>query len=248
MGILDAPGRSPQDLHAAAEAMESLMLQQVLRSSGAFHGSALAGSGIRSDLFVEAMAEAVAKAGGIGLAAQLERSLSGQPVAAPPAGFERRHHLDSPHIPAASRPPLLNELARPMGLPVSGVITSGFGARSDPFNGHEKHHAGVDFAAAEGTPIHAAGTGTVVQAGPRGGYGLAVEVQHPDGSSTLYAHASELLVTAGQTVHQGQPVAKVGHTGRATGPHLHFELRQAGQAVDPSRALKVYRNRADMAE
>jgi len=85
----------------------------------------------------------------------------------------------------------------------------------------------------------------VIAAGPRGGYGNAVEVRHADGSSTLYAHASEVLVNPGDLVHEGQPLALVGQTGRSTGPHLHLEVRQGGHFLDPRSALKAYRLRAE---
>jgi murein DD-endopeptidase MepM/ murein hydrolase activator NlpD len=85
----------------------------------------------------------------------------------------------------------------------------------------------------------------VRRASARGGYGAAVEIDHGAGLTTLYAHASEVLVRAGDTVEPGQAIARVGHTGRATGPHLHFEVRLDGAPVDPARALKKYALRAD---
>jgi murein DD-endopeptidase MepM/ murein hydrolase activator NlpD len=85
----------------------------------------------------------------------------------------------------------------------------------------------------------------VVAAGPRSGYGLAVEVDHGHGITTVYAHASEVLVQPGQRVERGDVIARVGETGRATGPHLHFELRTLGRPVDPRRALSAYHRRAD---
>jgi murein DD-endopeptidase MepM/ murein hydrolase activator NlpD len=103
----------------------------------------------------------------------------------------------------------------------------------------------VDVAAAEGTPVQAALGGVVIAAGERGGYGQAVEIDHGDGTTSLYAHASELLVAVGQRVETGQPIARVGRSGRATGAHLHFEVRQGARPVDPSRALKQYGHRAD---
>jgi murein DD-endopeptidase MepM/ murein hydrolase activator NlpD len=85
----------------------------------------------------------------------------------------------------------------------------------------------------------------VLSAGPKGGYGNAVEIDHGHGLVTLYGHARELLVTTGQTVEPGQEIATVGATGRATGPHLHFEVRVAGRPVDPGAALKKYGLRAE---
>lgn len=129
-----------------------------------------------------------------------------------------------------------------------GTITSTFGDRVDPLDGAHHFHSGVDVAAAEGTPILAARDGVVVSAGPRGGYGNAVELRHGDGTTTLYAHASKLGVVPGQQVREGEPIAQVGSTGRSTGNHLHFEVRRGGKALEPGQvgaALQVYRRRAD---
>jgi murein DD-endopeptidase MepM/ murein hydrolase activator NlpD len=117
--------------------------------------------------------------------------------------------------------------------------------RIDPINGSLREHDGIDIAAKAGSPILAAGDGVVVAAGARGGYGQAVEIKHGSGVTTLYGHASKLLVHPGEHVTQGQPIATVGETGRATGPHLHFEVREGGHALNPTRALSVYRQRAD---
>jgi murein DD-endopeptidase MepM/ murein hydrolase activator NlpD len=87
--------------------------------------------------------------------------------------------------------------------------------------------------------------GVVRSAGPRGGYGNAVEIDHGNGVTTLYGHASELLVQPGQLVHAGEEIARVGSTGRSTGAHLHFEVRVGGRAVDPSKVLKAYASRAE---
>jgi murein DD-endopeptidase MepM/ murein hydrolase activator NlpD len=129
--------------------------------------------------------------------------------------------------------------------PAPALMSSGFGPRSDPFTGKAAFHGGVDLAAPEGSPIYAARGGTVVGAGARGGYGQAVEIAHDDGTRAVYAHASTLEVTAGQRVEAGARLGEVGQTGRATGPHLHFEVRAGGRPVDPLRALKSYGQRAD---
>jgi len=94
-------------------------------------------------------------------------------------------------------------------------------------------HEGIDIAATIGTPIHAAASGTVIHAGWLGGYGNLVVVDHGDGLATAYAHASAILVAVGQQVSQGDTLSLVGSTGNSTGPHLHFEVRVNGSAVDP---------------
>ena len=111
--------------------------------------------------------------------------------------------------------------------PVSGPVVSGFGMRWG------RMHEGIDIAATIGTPIHAAASGTVIHAGWLGGYGNLVVVDHGDGLATAYAHASAILVAVGQQVSQADTLSLVGSTGNSTGPHLHFEVRVNGSAVDP---------------
>jgi murein DD-endopeptidase MepM/ murein hydrolase activator NlpD len=123
---------------------------------------------------------------------------------------------------------------RPIGRPVaSGYISSRFGQRTDPFTGRRAFHQGVDFAGREGADVIAVGSGVVIWSGPRQGYGELVEVNHGDGYVTRYAHNSSNLVSVGDTVKRGQIIARLGDTGRATGPNLHFEVLRNGQQVDP---------------
>ena len=111
--------------------------------------------------------------------------------------------------------------------PVNGPVVSGFGMRFG------RMHEGIDIAASSGTPIYAAAAGTVIHAGWLGGYGNLVVVDHGNGLSTAYAHASAILVGLGQQVSQGETLSLVGSTGNSSGPHLHFEVRVNGSAVDP---------------
>ena len=238
MSLLSGPSTARPDAHAgekAAKDLESLIVKQLLQASGAFKGSEVAGSGLHADLFAEAIADAVAQSGGLGLADQLAPTLQGTASQAPKAPSPESAAL---HVP--TRTPALPDL-------VEGPerVTSRFGRRADPFSGREKEHDGVDIGAKEGSAIYAAADGVVVRAGERGGYGEAVEVRHADGLSTLYAHASELLVKPGDVVKRGQEIARVGSTGHSTGAHLHFEVRQDGVATNPSRALKAYARRAE---
>lgn len=121
--------------------------------------------------------------------------------------------------------------------PSTGRISAGFGNRSDPFTGREAFHEGLDIAAAYGSSIKAAAAGKVVTAGVISGYGNAVILSHGNGLNTLYGHASKLLVKVGQSVKKGQVIAKVGSTGRSTGPHLHFEVLVNNSPVDPMKYL-----------
>ena len=122
--------------------------------------------------------------------------------------------------------------------PVSGArLTSGFGMRRHPLLGYSKMHTGVDFGVPQGTPIRAAGSGIVEVAGRHGAYGITVELRHNNKYETLYAHMSKLAsgIRKGTKVNQGQVIGYVGSTGRATGPHLHYEVRVNSRPVNPTR-------------
>lgn len=126
----------------------------------------------------------------------------------------------------------------PFGNPSPGSnITSRFGNRTDPFLGRLALHAGIDFRATTGTQIRSTGAGTVTVAGKNGGYGNMVEIDHGDGLTTRYAHLSRVLVKVGDHVETSDPVGLSGTTGRSTGPHLHYEVRRNGKAIDPMRFL-----------
>lgn len=117
-------------------------------------------------------------------------------------------------------------------------ISSGFGYRRDPFNGHAAMHAGLDFRAPYGAPIHAAADGTVSFVGQKSGYGNVVEVSHGNGMITRYAHMSRFGARVGQDVKAGDVIGAIGNSGRSTGPHLHFEVRINGNAVNPRPFLE----------
>jgi murein DD-endopeptidase MepM/ murein hydrolase activator NlpD len=123
--------------------------------------------------------------------------------------------------------------ARPSLWPVYGRLVSSFGRRSDPFSGHGAFHPGVDLSAGRGTPVRAAAAGIVVHSGWNGGYGRMVAVDHGGGLQTFYAHLSRVDVIEGQEVHRGQIVGGAGSTGRSTGAHLHYEVRQNGTPINP---------------
>ncbi|MHA7886814.1 DUF5930 domain-containing protein [Roseicyclus sp.] len=132
----------------------------------------------------------------------------------------------------------------PFSIPVRGSYrnTSGFGYRSDPFNGGRRLHAGVDFAGARGTHIVAGGDGTVVFAGRQSGYGLMVEIDHGFGITTRYAHMTRLHVSRGERVSRGDHIGDMGCTGRCTGTHLHYEVRRNGDPVNPMTFITAGRD------
>lgn len=121
----------------------------------------------------------------------------------------------------------------PSMWPVNGVLLSRFGERTDPFSGEGAIHGGVDISAPTGTPVHAAADGIVSRAEYYGGYGRLVVIDHGNGMSTRYGHLSRFDVVPGQEVRRGDVIAFSGSTGRATSPHLHFEVRLGGAAVNP---------------
>ncbi len=129
----------------------------------------------------------------------------------------------------------------PYRKPVIGEVefTSGFGVRSDPFLGRPAMHTGLDFRAAMGDPVRATANGKVASSGWMGGYGRMVEIDHGNGLATRYGHLSEINVKVGEIIKIGQVIGAVGSTGRSTGPHLHYETRIDGDAVDPQKFLRA---------
>jgi len=122
----------------------------------------------------------------------------------------------------------------PSIMPTEGFITSHFGYRHSPFTGQLQSHKGMDIAAKTGTPIYAPARGVVTAAGNEGAYGLCVDIRHGGGLSTRYAHMEKYVVETGQTVERGQLIGHVGRSGRATGPHLHYEVRLNGVPTNPA--------------
>jgi murein DD-endopeptidase MepM/ murein hydrolase activator NlpD len=134
------------------------------------------------------------------------------------------------------RTDLLRLSSIPAGLPVKGYITDGFGMRRNPFNGEGREvHEGIDIAVEFGTPVTATADGLVIHSGPYSGYGNLVIVYHTNGITTRYGHLSRITVEAGQRIKRGDQLGHAGSTGRSTGPHVHYEIRENDQSVDPFR-------------
>jgi murein DD-endopeptidase MepM/ murein hydrolase activator NlpD len=120
----------------------------------------------------------------------------------------------------------------------SGYISSLYGQRTDPFDGNQASHQGLDFAGAAGTQVLAVADGIVSHTGNDGGYGRLIEITHGNGYITRYAHNAKLLVKQGQTVKRGDAIALMGSTGRSTGTHLHFEVLRNGKPMNPLSFVK----------
>ena len=231
--------RSIRDPAEGARTLESILLKQLIQDSGAFRGMSQAGGKIYGEMFCEALANAVAQSGGVGIAKLVEGSFEKAGVEAEAA--ERDPDVAGRFVFSHGR-----DTDAPAATNVAPEISSNYGRRTDPIDGSSKFHTGIDVAAEEGSPVLAAASGIVRRAGLRGGYGKAVEIDNGGGTSTLYGHASALAVKEGDKVEAGQAIAFVGHTGRATGSHLHFEVRKDGKPTDPQPALNRWKERADV--
>ena len=183
------------------EVMLKAMEDSVDAEDGLFGGSA--SSDIYRGMFREQLADAMSTQMKSPLETQLEKA------------FDKASKTE------ASEP---DENQGP-ALPVPGVISSPQGWRRDPINGQTRYHAGTDIAAPAGTPIRAVEGGRVIESGPNGGYGNMVLIQTEDGRKMLYAHNNQNFVRSGDWVSRGDTIAEVGSTGRATGPHVHFEVK-----------------------
>ncbi|HTV30112.1 MAG TPA: M23 family metallopeptidase [Xanthobacteraceae bacterium] len=162
------------------------------------------------------------------------------PVKMPPASQSFARALTQANIARARAEDLANTLTFvPLRKPLTGELdmSSPFGVRVDPFVHEASMHTGMDFRGNIGDPIHATAAGKVVKAGWEGGYGQMVEIDHGEGLTSRYGHLSEIDVWVGQKVHVGDVVGRMGSTGRSTGPHLHYETRINGEAVNPEKFL-----------
>ena len=216
----DATGQRDRKLKKACKDFESMLTYQLLRSmrktvekGGLLDGGR--GEEIYQSLFDMEIAKNASDFGPNSLARLLYEQLKGTGGAGADA--------------AASKETL--------SWPVKGNVSSGFGWRNDPITGKKQFHEGLDIAAPKGTPIRAVLPGKVSFSGIKQGYGNIIIVNHGQGLSTLYGHASRLLAPVGAPVQAGAVIGEVGSTGRSTGPHLHFEITQNGIARDPMTLL-----------
>jgi murein DD-endopeptidase MepM/ murein hydrolase activator NlpD len=220
--------------HVAAKQLEAFFLRHLLAESRPQGGGMLDG-GFAGDTFKQMLDEAIADkmtaAGGIGMTAMFAKQLG------------KADEVARAPVPPIANAPVLHDAslegAPHFVLPVAGRPTSGYGLRADPVHGNLINHPGFDLAAKSGTEVAAAARGTVVHAGPAGTYGNLVTLRHDNGFETRYAHLSSVDVKVGDLVEAGTDLGKVGTTGHSTGPHLHFEVRHDGKAIDPAPLLPL---------
>lgn len=152
-------------------------------------------------------------------------------------GVSHRATSGGPSFTAPSPAPPPTPACRMLLMPSDGRISSLYGVRRDPMAGSHRHHAGIDFANFKSSAVRAAAGGRVAFAGWAKGCGRAVVMEHGGGTRTRYCHLEHLAVKGGDAVEAGGVIGAMGSTGRATGPHLHFELIEGGQAIDPAPRL-----------
>jgi murein DD-endopeptidase MepM/ murein hydrolase activator NlpD len=242
--------KNPEQLRAIAAQFESMLLGQMMKEmrSSMFDddndkSTGFGGNPLAESLYSE-LSLALSRAGGVGMGESLLGPMLRQVNAAGGStdGLAALPSTPLGIVPSAgalqAMPASSGLAAASTGgdetLAVAGRLTSAYGWRRDPINGAAKFHKGADIAMPVGQDVPTARAGSVSFAGTRSGYGLTVEVDHGDGVVTRYAHLSEMQVKAGDAVAAGQVIAKSGATGRATGPHLHFEVLEGGRPVDPA--------------
>ena len=227
-------GNTPDGAHQAMqeqlEEFASLLIFQMLQTMRrTIPHTGLLDKGAAHDLYMslfdQEIARHMARRRDLGLTSLLEQQFNVLPEGT--EQVSRRLHAVEAY--RQRQEPGLQQLV----LPVDGQLSSPFGWRHDPFDGTEKWNDGIDIAAPAGSLVRAAAAGQVVFSGTRQGYGNVVILAHQDGYRTYYAHNAEHLVEAGAVVKRGQPIARVGQTGRATGPHVHFEVHRHDQVLDP---------------
>ena len=252
------------ELRKAAEGFEAMLMNQLLKEmmpkEGGFFGDGL-GSDTYQQLFIDELSTLSAKTGQLGLADQIERdvaaraglteesenrkepipgSIMGRPLPRPVSSYNSlSSQIKIGDARAISGNALKSYMKKAFQaeMPLEGILSSDYGIRKDPFTKENRHHKGIDIAAPQGSDIKAAAEGKVSFSGWKPGYGNMVIIEHSGGYETRYAHNSDNKVRKGDIVRSGQVVAEVGQTGRATGAHLHFEVRKDGQDIDPNSII-----------
>lgn len=212
------------------------VMRATIEKSGLFEENA--GEDVYTELFDQEVARVIARRGALGISDMLARQFE--------ARWKEDAEVRSPEVPLdADAAGEGNSAAAPESaadipdfrLPVQAPVSSSYGLRKDPFTRKARFHQGINLAAPAGTSVVAASGGRVVFAGYQKGYGNTVVIEHERGYRTRYAHLGSLAVSAGDSVDTHQLLGTVGSSGRSTGPHLHFEITEYGESIDPRIAL-----------
>lgn len=227
-----ASGQDAEKLKALAGQFESMLVAQMLQEMRAsmFDNSEDSSSAPLADSLFAELSMALSRAGGFGFSDSIAAPLLRQSdVRTDAQQVLEATAIDVTRLPEAAP-----------GIVLPGRVSSAYGWRQDPLDASMKFHKGMDIALPQGHEVPAPREGRVVFAGEQAGYGLTVIVEHGGQMKTRFAHLSEIAVKAGDNVTPGQLLGKVGATGRATGPHLHLEVLEAGQSVNPAEKLATY--------
>jgi murein DD-endopeptidase MepM/ murein hydrolase activator NlpD len=227
--------KDPAAVKAVAKEMESLFVYEMLKvmreSSGTSSSGSLGGDTYMS-MFDMELSKVIAQRG-LGLADMIAKEVPGTATApgqAPAASLQGTH--SQKQSPEQELQAVLPDISTP-------CISSGYGIRHDPFSGELKFHHGLDIPAPEGTEVHPVRPGTVLFSGQQRGYGNVVIIDHGNGFTSKYAHNKVNLVQEGEKVDSASILARVGSTGKSTGPHVHFEVAYRGKDVDPGMLMAL---------
>jgi len=236
---------NPEKIKALAAQFESMLVSQMLKEmrTSMFESKDDGGAGLGplSDSLFSELSLAISRAGGVGLADSLMAPLRNQTIQTD----QTNQASQAKQIRVTDQAPLSDvpgssDTNLPINPALAGRVSSAYGWRRDPIDDAMKFHKGLDIALPVGHPIPAPQPGNVVFAGEQTGYGLTVVIDHGNSLTTKYAHLSSIDVRVGDNVGAGQVIGKAGATGRATGPHLHFEVIESGRTVNPEEKLATY--------
>ena len=231
----DESKQDEKRLKEACAEFESLFIYQLMKQMRkTIVKSGLTGGGKGEEIFTGMMDEELSKQmsskQGLGLKDVLIEQLTGRRENILPESIATQNY---------SKNETAHKSGHPFILPVLGEISSNYGWRKDPFTGKRDFHHGIDIASPSGSEVFATGAGRVVFNGWKEGYCTMVEIEHKDGLSTIYAHNSKNLVKEGERVDRYQPIALVGNSGKSTGPHLHYEVRENGEPINPTKLTHI---------
>jgi len=237
--IMSADLTKLQRTEVASEEFETYLIEMMIKEmrktvpKGMFSSSSME---LFTELMDKAIAREIAESGGMGLASSMLQHM-GEEKSTESIKFSQdampilRKIKDSDAY--QEKMPQFNG-----ELPISGRLTSEYGMRKHPILGVERKHDGIDIAAQTGTEIRNVMDGKVTFAGKRGGYGNTMIVEHENGLTSMYAHCNAISVSVGDVVSKGEVIGTVGSTGLSTGPHLHFEIQQDGEPIDPVKVFQ----------